>query len=230
MERFICLFIGYACGLLQTGYLVGKINHIDIRKAGSGNAGSTNAVRVMGWKAGLLTFAGDVLKCVAAIFIVRYLYRGSSGLPLLAMYAGFGATLGHNFPFYLRFKGGKGIAVLAGLVISTSPAMVPIPLAAFLIAVIFTRFVSLGSILASTLFFIEVVIFGQFGKFHMTAPHTYELYLLVLLLTILAWYRHKENIRRLLAGTENRFGSKGSDSPGEGTKGSDSPGEGTEGA
>ena len=67
MERLICLVIGYVCGLLQTGYLVGKLNHIDIRKEGSGNAGSTNAVRVMGWKAGLMTFAGDVLKCVLAI-------------------------------------------------------------------------------------------------------------------------------------------------------------------
>lgn len=207
MERLICLVIGYVFGLLQTGYLVGKLNHIDIRKEGSGNAGSTNAVRVMGWKAGLMTFAGDVLKCVLAIFLVRYLYRGSEYLPLLAMYAGMGATLGHNFPFYLKFKGGKGIAVLAGLVVSTNPAMVPIPLAAFLIAVIFSRYVSLGSLLASTMFFIEVVTFGQYGLFKMAAPYLYEMYILVLLLTILAWYRHKENIKRLLAGEENRFGS-----------------------
>ena len=207
MERLVCLVIGYVFGLLQTGYLVGKLNHIDIRKEGSGNAGSTNAVRVMGWKAGLMTFAGDVLKCVLAIFLVRYLYRGSEYLPLLAMYAGMGATLGHNFPFYLKFKGGKGIAVLAGLVVSTNPAMVPIPLAAFLIAVIFSRYVSLGSLLASTLFFIEVVTFGQNGIFKMAAPFLYEMYILVLLLTILAWYRHKENIKRLLAGEENRFGS-----------------------
>lgn len=207
MERLVCLVIGYVFGLLQTGYLVGKLNHIDIRKEGSGNAGSTNAVRVMGWKAGLMTFAGDVLKCVLAIFLVRYLYRGSEYLPLLAMYAGMGATLGHNFPFYLKFKGGKGIAVLAGLVVSTNPAMVPIPLAAFLIAVIFSRYVSLGSLLASTLFFIEVATFGQYGTFKMAAPYLYEMYILVLLLTILAWYRHKENIKRLLAGEENRFGS-----------------------
>lgn len=207
MERLVCLVIGYVFGLLQTGYLVGKLNHIDIRKEGSGNAGSTNAVRVMGWKAGLMTFAGDVLKCVLAIFLVRYLYRGSEYLPLLAMYAGMGATLGHNFPFYLKFKGGKGIAVLAGLVVSTNPAMVPIPLAAFLIAVIFSRYVSLGSLLASTLFFIEVATFGQYGIFKMSAPYLYEMYILVLLLTILAWYRHKENIKRLLAGEENRFGS-----------------------
>ena len=143
MERVICLLIGYVFGLFQTGYIVGKIKHIDIRKQGSGNAGSTNAVRVMGWKAGAMTFAGDVLKCVLAVLLVRYLYRDTDMTLLLGMYAGFGATLGHNFPFYLKFKGGKGIAVLAGLVVSTGFLLVPVPLAAFLIAVIFTRYFSL---------------------------------------------------------------------------------------
>lgn len=208
MERVICLLIGYVCGLLQTGYLVGRMNHIDIRNAGSGNAGSTNAVRVMGWKAGAMTFAGDVVKCWAAILIVRWIYKDSACLPLLAMYAGMGATLGHNFPFYLRFKGGKGIAVLAALVVATGPMMVPIPLAAFLIAVIFTRFVSLGSLLASSMFFLEVVIFGQLGVFHMAIQYRVELYVLTGLLMALAWVRHKENIKRLLAGKENRFGAK----------------------
>lgn len=208
MERVICLAIGYVCGLLQTGYLIGKINHIDIRKEGSGNAGSTNALRVMGWKAGLLTFAGDVLKCVIAILIVRYLFEDSEFVPLLAMYAGAGATLGHNFPFYLKFKGGKGIAVLAGLVISTKVWMSPIPLAAFLIAVIFTRYVSLGSLLAYTMFFLEVVTCGELGCFGMEAAYRYELYILLFALTVLVWYRHKANIGRLLSGTENRFGSK----------------------
>ena len=118
MERIICLVIGYACGLLQSGYLVGKMHHIDIRKAGSGNSGSTNALRVMGLKAGLMTFAGDVLKCFAAVLIVRAIYHGSNILPLLMMYAGAGVTLGHNFPFYMNFKGGKGIAVMAALVVS----------------------------------------------------------------------------------------------------------------
>ena len=207
MERLICLAIGYVCGLFQTGYIVGKLNHIDIRNEGSGNAGSTNAVRVMGWKAGLLTFAGDVLKCVLAIVIARILFKDSEYLPLLAMYAGAGATLGHNFPFYLKFKGGKGIAVLAGLVVSTSLVMVPIPLTAFLIAVIFTKYVSLGSLLASSLFFLEVVFYGQLGQFHMAAPRLYELYILVFLLMALAWYRHKDNIHRLLKGQENPFGS-----------------------
>ena len=208
MERIICLAIGYICGLLQTGYLVGKMNHVDIRKEGSGNAGSTNALRVMGWKAGAMTFAGDVIKCLAAILIARYLYRDTEYVQLLAMYAGLGATLGHNFPFYLKFKGGKGIAVLAGLVLSTGLVMVPIPLTAFLIAVLMTRYVSLGSLLASSMFFLEVLFYGQLGGFDMAFRYRMELYVLVFLLMVLAWVRHKENIKRLLAGTENPFRSK----------------------
>ena len=120
MERLICLAIGYVCGLFQTGYLVGKMNHMDIRKKGSGNAGTTNALRVLGWKAGVITFSGDVLKCVAAFLVSYFMYRGSDMMPLLAMYAGAGVTLGHNFPFYMNFKGGKGIAVMAGLVVVNS--------------------------------------------------------------------------------------------------------------
>ncbi|MDE7068561.1 MAG: glycerol-3-phosphate 1-O-acyltransferase PlsY, partial [Schaedlerella arabinosiphila] len=207
-ERIICLAIGYVCGLLQTGYLVGKMNHVDIRKEGSGNAGSTNALRVLGWKAGAMTFAGDVIKCLAAILIARYLYRDTQYVPLLAMYAGMGATLGHNFPFYLKFKGGKGIAVLAGLILATGLVMVPIPLSAFLIAVLLTRYVSLGSLLASSMFFLEVLFYGQLGGFGMAFRYRMELYVLVFLLMVLAWVRHKENIKRLLAGTENPFRSK----------------------
>ena len=208
MERVVCLIIGYILGLFQTGYLVGKAKHIDIRNEGSGNAGSTNAVRVMGWKAGILTFAGDVLKCVLAITIVRMIYKDSDIKPVLAMYAGIGATLGHNFPFYLKFKGGKGIAVLAGLIVATSPFMVPIPFSAFLITVLFTRYVSLGSLLASVMFFLEVVSFGALGYFGITGPALYELYGLAAFIMVLAWVRHSANIKRLLEGKENRFGSK----------------------
>ena len=196
MERVICLLIGYVFGLFQTGYIVGKIKHIDIRKQGSGNAGSTNAVRVMGWKAGAMTFAGDVLKCVLAVLLVRYLYRDTDMTLLLGMYAGFGATLGHNFPFYLKFKGGKGIAVLAGLVVSTGFLLVPVPLAAFLIAVIFTRYVSLGSLLAATMFFLEIVLFGVQGNLDLGAKYLPELYLLAGVIMALAWIRHRENIKK----------------------------------
>ncbi len=209
MERIICLALGYVFGLLQTGYLVGKMNHIDIRQEGSGNAGSTNALRVMGWKAGAMTFAGDVIKCVAAVLLVRQvIFRELAYAPLLGMYAGLGATLGHNFPFYLKFKGGKGIAVLGGLVVSSGLALVPIPLAAFLIPTILTRYVSLGSLLASATFFLEILLYGQMGGFAMDFHYRLELYAVAFVLTALAWWRHKENIRRLLSGTENQFGKK----------------------
>lgn len=208
MERIISLVVGYIFGLFQTGYLVGKLNHIDIRQQGSGNAGTTNALRVMGWKAGAVTFAGDVLKCVLAVVLMRLVFRKTEYAPLLGMYAAMGATLGHNFPFYLKFKGGKGIAVLAGLIVSTSFLMVPIPLAAFVVAVLLTRYVSLGSLLASTTFFLEVVLFGEMGIFEMTVNYRLELYGVACFLMVLAWIRHKDNIKRLMAGNENRFGTK----------------------
>lgn len=215
MERLICLAVGYVCGLLQTGYLVGKLNHVDIRKKGSGNAGSTNALRVLGWKAGLMTFAGDVLKCVAAFLITFFMYRGSVALPMLTMYAGAGVTLGHNFPFYMNFKGGKGIAVMAGMVVVNSfwhlpqsLLMIPVTLAFFLVPVAVTKYISVGSLGAYTVFLIEMVIAGQIGWFEMDAARCYELYAVLFILTILAWYRHRENIKRLAAGTENQFGSK----------------------
>lgn len=215
MERLICLAIGYVCGLLETGYWVGKMYHVDIRKKGSGNAGSTNAVRVLGWKAGAMTFFGDVLKCFAAVLIVVFMYRGSGCLPLLTMYAGAGVTLGHNFPFYLGFKGGKGIAVMAALVAANSfwhlPAsllLIPVTLACFLIPVLITRYISVGSLLAYLVFCIEIVICGQNGWLDMETGYLYELYILVFALFLLACYQHRANIKRLLNGTENRFGGK----------------------
>lgn len=215
MERLICLAIGYVCGLFQTGYLVGRMSHVDIRKKGSGNAGTTNALRVLGWKAGLMTFAGDVIKCVAAFLIVRFMYQGNDSLPLLALYAGAGVTLGHNFPFYMNFKGGKGIAVMAGLVVVNSfwhlpesLLLIPVTLAFFLVPVIVTRYISVGSLAAYTAFLVEMILIGQMGWFEMEAARCYEFYVVLFLLTALAWYRHRANIKRLLAGTENKFGSK----------------------
>lgn len=215
MERLICLAIGYVCGLFQTGYIVGEMSHVDIRKKGSGNAGTTNALRVLGWKAGILTFAGDVIKCIVAFLVVFFMYRGSDCRPLLTLYAGAGVTLGHNFPFYMNFKGGKGIAVMAGLVVvnsfwhlPVSLLLIPVTLACFLVPVIVTRYISVGSLAAYTVFLIEMIVMGQTGWFDMREAYCYELYVILGLMTALAWYRHKENLKRLVAGTENKFGSK----------------------
>ena len=120
MARVICLILGYALGLIQTGYLVGKAKGIDIRNYGSKNAGTTNVLRTMGAKYGALVLLGDALKCIVAVLITKAVFISSypDTICLLMLYSAAGVILGHNFPFYMNFKGGKGIAATAGLAIS----------------------------------------------------------------------------------------------------------------
>ena len=208
MERIICVFIGYAFGLLQTGYLYGKLHHVDIRKQGSGNAGTTNALRTLGWKAGAVTLLGDAFKCVFAVVAVHLIYKDSRAdiLPLLSMYAGMGAVLGHNYPFYMKFKGGKGIAATAGLLLSTTtPVMVLICLAVFVSIVAATRYVSVGSLVVVIIYLFEIIYQGETGAYGMEAGYLYEMYGIAAFLMLLAFYKHRENIRRLLKGTENKI-------------------------
>lgn len=213
MERLVCVVIGYAFGLLQTGYIYGKLHHVDIRMQGSGNAGTTNALRTLGPKAGLVTFLGDSFKCIFAVITV-YLIFGRTCvniMPVLAMYAGMGAVMGHNYPFYLGFKGGKGIAATAGLIASTVNVwLVLICLLAFAGIVAVTRYVSLGSLAVVVIYLIEVIVYGQMGGFGVRAPYVYEIYAAAALLMLSAFYKHRENIKRLLSGTENKisFGKK----------------------
>ena len=208
MERLICVMIGYVFGLLQTGYLYGKMHNIDIRKQGSGNAGTTNALRTMGWKAGVVTLLGDAFKCVFAVLLVRMIYKGTHGdmLPLLAMYAGMGAVLGHNYPFYMKFKGGKGIATTAGLLLSTTNAwMVVICLAVFVGIVAGTKYVSVGSLAVVILYLGEVVYLGQTGVYGIAQNYLYEMYGIAAFLMVSAFFKHRANIKRLLSGTENKL-------------------------
>ena len=208
MERLVCVIIGYAFGLIQTGYIYGKMHNVDIRKQGSGNAGTTNALRTMGWKAGIVTLLGDCFKCVFAVVLVHLIYGKSHAdiLPVLSMYAGMGAVLGHNYPFYLNFKGGKGIAATAGLILSTTNVwMVLICLGTFLLIVGVTRYVSLGSLAVATIYMIEVIVYGHMGGYAVSQAGLYEMYVIAVLLMISAFYKHKANIGRLLSGTENKL-------------------------
>ena len=208
MERIICLAIGYAFGLFQTGYIYGKCHKVDIRTMGSGNAGTTNALRTMGWKAGAITFLGDAFKCIFAVLLVRQIFGESHAdmLPLLSMYAGMGAVLGHNYPFYLQFKGGKGIAATAGLLASTTNLpMTLICLFAFIGVVAATKYVSVGSLVVVTIYMLEIIIFGQMGGFGIAQGYLFEMYAIAVLLLISAVYKHKENIKRLKNGTENKL-------------------------
>lgn len=208
MERLVSVLIGYAFGLIQTGYIYGKMHNVDIRKQGSGNAGTTNALRTMGWKAGIITLLGDCFKCVFAVVLVHLIYGKSHAdiLPVLSMYAGMGAVLGHNYPFYLNFKGGKGIAATAGLILSTTNVwMILICLGAFLLIVGVTRYVSLGSLAVATIYLIEVIVYGHMGGYAVSQAGLYEMYVIAALLMISAFYKHKANIGRLLSGTENKL-------------------------
>ena len=204
MERIISVLIGYAFGLIQTGYIYGMMNHVDIRKHGSGNAGTTNALRTLGWKAGIITFLGDCLKSVVAVVLVQIIFAQHENVLLFAAYAGLGAVLGHNYPFYLKFKGGKGIAATAGFILAINPLMFVTVALVFLAIVWFTQYVSLGSLIIVTLFVIEVVVYGQMGGFGIEAPMLYEFYVIAVVLAALAFYRHRANIKRLLTGTENK--------------------------
>ena len=205
MERIICLAIGYAFGLFQTGYIYGKMHKIDIRQHGSGNAGTTNALRVLGKKAGLIVFFGDAFKTIFACLAAKMIFAGHEDLSLLSLYAGFGAILGHNFPFYLNFKGGKGIAATAGILASTDWRMCVVCGAIFLIIVLLTRYVSLGSILVVIAFFTMALVFGSAGDYTISAGSLTEFYILAGVIMVMAIWRHRANIKRLLSGTENKL-------------------------
>ena len=212
MVRVACLLIGYVCGLFQTAYIYGRINGIDIREYGSGNSGTTNALRVLGKKAGLIVFAGDILKILAAGFLVTVLFNQGDFFgdraALYKLYAGLGAVLGHNFPFYLNFKGGKGIAVTSGLILMMDWRITILCLIAFALTVGLTRYVSLGSLVITALFMISWIFLGQTGRLALTPAHLLESSVLVFLIVAMAYWRHRANIKRLIAGTESKIGQK----------------------
>ena len=209
MERIICLAIGYVFGMFQTSYIIGKAHHMDIRQYGSGNAGTTNALRTLGKKAGAMTLVGDMLKCVIAILVVDAVCKNhyQDILPLLGMYTAAGCVLGHNFPFYLGFRGGKGIAASAGMLLALDWKVFLICVLLFIGIVAITRYVSLGSIVTYVGALICFIGFGTAGNYGMDLFHTIEMDVIMGLLTVLAIYRHRANISRLLNGTENKLGA-----------------------
>lgn len=207
MIRLLCVVIGYVFGLFQTAYFYGKSKGIDIREHGSGNSGTTNALRVLGTKAGLIVFAGDCLKCILAVVLVRILFGKTyqDMIYLLCIYTAAGAILGHNFPFYMGFKGGKGIAATAGLILSFHPSFIPMGVILFFGPFFLTHYVSLGSLLVYVGFVTQLIISGQLGLFgDMSQAHLIEMYVVAFLLAVMAFWKHRANIVRLIHGEENK--------------------------
>lgn len=211
IERIICVLIGYVCGLFQTGYILGRLKGIDIREHGSGNAGTTNTLRTMGAKYGALVLVGDALKCAIAVLIAKLIFGASHAdiLPILMIYAASGTILGHNFPFYMNFKGGKGMAATAGFVIfALGWKMTVIELIIFFGIFFLTHYVSLASITVYITLVISAVVYWKmdlFGFGQIGEPLCYiEYFIIMLFLAIMAIVRHKENVKRLISGTERK--------------------------
>ena len=199
----VCAVIGYALGSVNSSVLVGKLFGTDVRTRGSGNAGLTNTLRVLGKKAALMVLIGDVLKGVIAVLagwlIKRWVYE-SPVEDLYGIVAGTFAVIGHNWPLYFKFKGGKGILTTATVILMLDWRIGLIALAIFIILVAVFRYVSLGSIIGAASVPVAALALG----------HTVPFILFMLLLALLAIYRHKANIKRLVRGNENKlsFGSK----------------------
>ena len=210
MERILCLVMGYVFGLFQTGYFYGKLHSIDLHQHGSGNVGTTNALRVLGWKAGLIVFVGDFLKTVIPCMLVRFaLFQDHPEMTyVLMLYTALGVILGHNYPFYMGFRGGKGIAATAGLIFSLDWRVTLICLVVFVGSVAITRFVSLGSILVVTVLAACCVYFGSHGYFGLGEAYLIEFYAQAAVIALLAIWRHRANIGRLIHGTESKLGEK----------------------
>ena len=209
MIRLLCLVVGYFFGAFQTAYFYGKMHGIDIRTMGSGNAGTTNTLRVLGTKAGMIVLVGDVIKTMLAIAVMRFFILPNLGVSeaqyLYVLYTAAGAILGHNFPFYMQFKGGKGIASTFGLILSFHPMFIPVGVVLFLGTFIVTHYVSLGSLLIYAGFVIQMIIMGQSGKLGVVEqPILNEMYVVAFLLLVMAYWKHRENIKRLLTGTERK--------------------------
>ncbi len=191
----LVLVTAYLLGSLPFGYLLSKLLlKTDIRKHGSGNIGATNVLRVAGWKAALPVFLLDMLKGFLAVLIARSI----SDLPLVYLSAGLLAMIGHSFPIFLGFRGGKAAATGIGVLAALSGWVLLILMVCALTLVAVTRYVSLGSIVGSMLIPLAFLVLG----------YDWPYILFGVGMAVLVVVRHKDNIKRLLAGTEAKLGQK----------------------
>lgn len=194
------ILIGYAFGCIQTSYIVGLlVKKTDIRNYGSGNAGATNAFRVFGAKLGTFCLIVDILKGIVAVLIAKYCLENNI---LLLLITGFAVIMGHNYPFYMKFKGGKGIAASLGIFLAIDYRAFFLAGIPALILLATTRYMSVASLSFSAL----LVVF--MGLFYYNQPNGVYIILMTAVFCVLAFWRHRENLKRLANGTENKLGKK----------------------
>lgn len=201
LKILAALASGYLLGSLNTAVIVGKIYGKDIRNHGSKSAGLTNALRVLGKSAALLVLAGDILKgivaCLIGLRLGVFVQSGQAVDCVSLLAAGAGAIMGHNWPLYFGFKGGKGALTAVTVLFMLDWVMALICLGVFVTIVAATRFVSLGTMCAAVVF---VVL-----SFVPTFGHAIYFHIFACLMAAIIIYKHKDNIKRLLAGTENKL-------------------------
>ncbi|MFC1821172.1 glycerol-3-phosphate 1-O-acyltransferase PlsY [Thermodesulfobacteriota bacterium] len=190
-------FASYLLGSIPFGSIIShRVASIDITRRGSGNIGATNVARELGIKWGILTLLLDVLKGFIPVFLARLLLPDAE---LGISFVGLAALLGHQFSIFTKLKGGKGIATALGVYLATSPEVCLIALALFILTVLLTDFVSLGSILAAASMPLFLILFAKPDHAVMTA----------FIITVLIWFKHRENIERMLRGEERHWRKKG---------------------
>jgi glycerol-3-phosphate acyltransferase PlsY len=191
----VYIIFAYLLGSIPVGIVLAKLKGQDPRKVGSGNIGATNVMRTSGKAIGVLTLAGDIVKGLLPTWLAIEV-----GEPKLIVAAvGLAAFLGHLFPIYIRFRGGKGVATAVGFFLALEPAAVIISACVFIMVLLLWRYVSAGSLVGTALMPALLLLFS--------APIEYVVVSLVV--AIFIYYKHRDNIKRLLAGTENRFRSRG---------------------
>lgn len=203
MDALLILTISYLIGSFPTAIIAGKLlRGIDIRQHGSKNPGATNVFRVLGWKAGLGVLLIDAFKGFAPVFwLAGAIHQAPENLIYYQMLAAIGAIGGHMWTVFSVFKGGKGVGTSAGVFLGLTPLPLLIALIAFIVVVAISRFVSLGSLLAALVF--VAVLLVQKYLLEMEIPNI--LLTLVIVVAALIWFAHRQNIKRLLSGTENKF-------------------------
>ncbi len=206
VESAIIAIVAYLIGSINFSVILSKkMAGFDVREKGSGNAGTTNMLRSVGKKAAAITLVCDILKGVVAILIamiMNKIFKDSNGA-LLVQIAGVAVILGHTFPIFFKFKGGKGVATSLGVLIMSNWQIGLICLVFALILIILTQMVSVGSIAAAILYPVLTLFIPQ----NYIIPGNYIIYSVVLAVIIV--FNHRENVKRLLSGTENRISFKG---------------------
>lgn len=201
LKIFVALALGYLLGSFNTAVIVGKIYGKDISRHGSNSAGLTNTLRVLGRSAAVLVLAGDILKgviaCLIGLQLGVYVYSGEARDCVSLLAAGAGAVMGHNWPVYFGFKGGKGALTGAAVLFMFDWVMASVCLGVFVLIVAVTRYVSLGTISAAMLF-LAISFVPVFG-------HTFYFHIFACLMASIIIFKHRANIQRLLSGTENKL-------------------------